>query len=470
MGTATAGVTNSLPGYWKGRNATVAAVLAVAIAIGPGPALAQGSSGIGIVRDAETEALIYDYIRPILKTAGVSRPDVMIVPSDAFNAFVTGRGNLFVNTGALIESETPNEIIGVLAHEIAHIANDDVASMTQQVEDTKIAMLLASILGVGAATAGAMAGMDGMTEATAGVLSTAAQIGQRSLLRYQRDKESAADRNAMRYLNATGQSGAGMLATLERLADDNLLLSAGANPYLQTHPLPRERVAEIESLIGRSQFTARKDPPELQLRHDLVRAKLIGFTWTPQQIQRRYPLGDDSLAARYARAIMTFRSGRPAQAVEQIDALIKSAPKNPYFYELKGQALFETGNPQAAIAPLRKSVSLAPNSNLLKILLGQALVATDDSGLAREAIEMLTAAMKGDPDVSAGYRALGRAYAMVDNIGMAQLATAQGLFAEGKYSEAKMQAERAQAKLKQGSPAWLRADDIVSYKPPPKAR
>jgi predicted Zn-dependent protease len=111
-------------------------------------------------------------------------------------------------------------------------------------------------------------------------------------------------------------------------------------------------------------------------------------------------------------------------------------------------------------------VSLAPNSNLLKVILGQALVATDDRAVAAEAVKLLSVAMQGDPDVTTGYRALARAYALLDDIPMAQLATAQGYFAEGRYKEARSQAERAQANLKTGSPAWLRADDIVSYKPP----
>jgi predicted Zn-dependent protease len=466
------GLTNSPRQAWKGRWRTAAliAVGAIAVATAPASTLAQSGGRIAIVRDAEAEALVYDYIRPILKAAGVSRPDVMLVPSQAFNAFVTGRGNIFVNVGALIDSETPNQIIGVLAHEIAHIANDDVAHMTQQIEDTKFAMLLAGLAGVGAMVAGGASGNEGVGQAGAGILTSAIQIGQRSLLSFRRDKESAADRNAIKYLNATGQSGAGMLATLQRLADDNLLVSQGANPYLQSHPLPRERVIEIENLISQSKYTGRTDPPELQLRHDLVRAKLVGFTWSPQNIQRRYPMGDTSLAARYARAILAYRTGKPGPAVEQIDALIKSAPDNPYFYELKGQTLLETGNAKAAVAPLRKAVALAPNSNLLKIVLGQAMVATEDSGLAAEAIKLLSAAMQGDPDVAAGYRALARAYAITDNVTMAQLATAQGLFAEGNYEEARMQAGRAQAKLKAGSPAWLRADDIVSYKPPPKSQ
>ncbi|MCR4282736.1 MAG: M48 family metalloprotease, partial [Bauldia sp.] len=389
-----------------------------------------------------------------------------LIPDQAFNAFVTGRGNLYINIGAIIDSETPNELIGVLAHETGHIAADDIAALNQQLEDTKVAVLLASIVGIGAAAAGAATGSQGASQVGAGIMSTAFGIGQRSMLTYQRSVESAADRAAIKYLNATGQSGAGMLATLKRLADQNLLTSQDANPYLFSHPLPRERVIELENLIGQSKFTDRKDSAELQLRHNLVRAKLVGFTWAPLNLNRRYPISDNSLPARYARAILAYRTGKPGPALEQIDGLIKSAPNNPYFHELKGQALLETGNPKAAIAPLRKAVGLSPNADLIKILLGQALVAADDKALAGEAIKILSSAMEGDPDIAAGYRSLARAYALTDNIAMAQLATAQGLFAEGNYKEAKAQATRAQAKLKTGSPPWLRADDIVAYKPP----
>jgi predicted Zn-dependent protease len=463
-------VTSSTAPGWKVRARAaiapgIAALVAAATALSPALTFAQGGR-VAIVRDAEAEALLYDYMRPLLKAAGVQRPDVLLVPSPEFNAFVTGLGNVFVNVGAIVDSETPNELIGVLAHEIGHIAANDVAHMTQQLEDTKLAMTLAGLVGLGAAVAGAATGSQGAGQVGAGIMTGALAIGQGSILRYQREKESAADRAAMKYLNATGQSGAGMLATLQRLADQTLLSSRGINPYLQSHPLPRERVIEIQSLLSQSQYTGRTDPAELQLRHDLLRAKLVGFTWETLNVMRRYPISDNSLAARYARAIVAYRTGKPGPAIEQIDGLIKSAPNNPYFYELKGQALLETGNPKAAVAPFRKAVSLAPNSNLLKIILGQALVATDDRSVAPEAIKLLSAAMQGDPDVSTGYRALARAYALVDDIGMAQLATAQGYFAEGNYKEARMQAERAQAKLKAGSPAWLRADDILNYKPP----
>lgn len=462
----TSRMTGALPVFAQGAlRAATALVMAAAMALPPAAASAQGGRSFAVVRDAEAEALIQEYLRPILKAAGVRQPDVQLIPSQQFNAFVTGRNNMFINVGTIIMSETPNELIGVLAHETAHMADDDVAQMTQAMEEAKFGMLLAGIAGIGAAAAGAATGSSEMGQAGAGVVSGAFGVAQRGLLRFQRSQESAADRAAVRFLNATGQSPRGMLNTLRRLADDNLFTSQGVNPYTQTHPLPRERVSEVEALVAQSKFANVEDSPALRVRHDLLRAKLVGFTWTPLNINRRYPISDNSLPARYARAILAYRTGQPAAAVKAIDDLIRGSPNNPYFHELKGQALLETGNPKAALAPLRRAVSLAPNAGIIKIMLGQALVAVGDRASAQEAIKLLSGSLQRDPDIVAGYRALARAHALDNDQAMAQLATAQGLFAEGNFKEARIQAERAQAKLKRGSPAWLRADDIVTYKP-----
>lgn len=454
------GVTSRRGRTWKVRASATA--FAGFIGLAPLPAFADS---VPIVRDAETEALLYDYLRPIMKVAGVQMPSVRIVPSDAFNAFVTDHDHMYVNVGTIIQSETPNELTGVLAHETGHIANEDVARLTQQLDDTKAALLIGSLIGVGAAAAGAATGSQGAAGVGTGIFTAGPSIAERSINTFRREQESAADRNAIKYLTATGQSGAGMLATMKRLADQNLLISQQVNPYLQSHPLPRERVIQIEALVAQSKFTNVKDSPELQRRHDLVRAKLVGFTWTNDKVLRRYPLSDQSLPAKYARAIVAYRTGKPDAAQKQIDALIVASPNDPYFYELKGQSLLEIGNQPGAVAAFRKAVALAPNSSILKILLGQAIIAGDKAGNAAEVVKLLTPALQNEPDMGVGYHALARAYALLNDIPMAQLATAQGLFSEGNYREAKAQAARAQAKLKTGSPAWLRADDIVSYKP-----
>src|SRR5690606_2200737 len=99
--------------------------------------------------------------------------------------------------------------------------------------------------------------------------------------------------------------------------------------------------------------------PELQLRHDLMRAKLAGFLDRGDTVARRYPASDTSLPARYARAIATYRHSDLRRAVTQIDGLIQSQPNNPYFHELKGQALLEGGRPAEAVGPLRHAVRLS---------------------------------------------------------------------------------------------------------------
>ncbi len=427
-------------------------------------ATAHAQSRVPIARDAEAEALLNDYLAPILKAAGIPKPKIHLVPRRDFNAFVAPGNRLFVNAGTIVESETPNEVIGVLAHEIGHLAANDPAQLQQVIQETKTVMMLAGLLSIGAAAAGSAVGSDAAAGAGATIFGSLGGIGARVVLRYKRGQEAAADRAAVNYLNATGQSSAGMLTTLSRLANQSLFATQLANPYLQSHPFPRERAITIENLALQSPIFGRRDTQQQQARHDLVRAKLVGFTMPQGEVYRRYPLSDQGLAGRYARAISEYRSGRPREAHRQIDQLIASAPRYPYFHELKGQALLESGQPAAAVPPLRRAVELS-GAGLINIMLGQALVATGERGNAAEAIRVLKLGLRDAPRAMAGYHSLARAYAVLDDIGMAQLVTAEGMVIQGNLKEAKIQATRAQAKLNRGSPPWLRADDIVSYKP-----
>jgi predicted Zn-dependent protease len=257
-----------------------------------------------------------------------------------------------------------------------------------------------------------------------------------------------------------------MVNVFARLADQQLFSASISDPYAISHPMAADRLAQIQELAEKSKNYGKVDDPALQARHDLVRAKFVAFTSSPQKTARAYPDTDDSLAAGYARAIVAYRYGDPKSAVARVDELIAAMPKNPYLWELKGQILLETGSPKAAIEPLRKAVALAPKEGLIRAMLGHALVASDDDRLLAEAVKELTKGIGDDPDQPIGYRQLAIAYARQGNIAMADLATAQGAFAGGDIQAAKQYATRAQANLKMGSPAWLRADDIVTYKKP----
>ena len=439
--------------------------LLMALAIGlPAPAArAQSVNSMpGVIRDAETEQLMRDYVTPVLRAAGVNvgATRVVLIGDRTFNAFVANGRKIFINVGALMDAKTPNEINGVQAHETGHIAGGHLSALHQEMSNA----MIMSVIGMLAGAAGVYAttrsegsyarpgnvGADAMGQA--GLILGPQEIVKRSLLSYVRGQEEAADRAAVKYLTATGQSAKGLLITLQRFQSDQLFMTSSIDPYLQTHPLPRERLSNLETAAKASPAYDVLDPPALQARHDLVRAKLVAFIGNTGEVSRRYPVSDTSLAARYARAITAYRFGRVADALPQVDALIAAQPGNAYFPELKGQ-----------IAPLRKAAAMAPAGLPIKDLLGHALVA---AGQPDEAIKLLTQVVQRDDDDPEAYTYLSMAYDAKGNLPQAQLAAAQGFFLAGRFVEARTQANRAKTQFKEGSAGWLKADDILNYRPP----
>jgi predicted Zn-dependent protease len=332
------------------------------------------------------------------------------------------------------------------------------------------------LLGLAAMAAGAVVGAPGLGQAGMGVAYGGQDAALRTLLAYRQDEESSADQAAVVFLNATKQSGRGMIETFEHMAD-KLKGIQGINPYLQTHPMPQQRMAQLRALVTSSPYYNNVDPAELQFRHDLMKAKLFGFLDDPQTAFNRYPDTDQSLPALYARAIATYRKLGVKVAMPQLDALIAAKPDWPYFYEIKGQFLFESGNAKAAVPPLREAVRLSPNEPLIRVILGQALLGTNDPKLVDEAITNLRTALAREDSSAMGYRQLANAYARKGEaakavgakkqfMAQAELASAEAYFYEGQLKLAKQQAKRAKAGFTDGTPNWIRADDILAFEVP----
>ena len=432
---------------------------------------AQQDKGLPILRDSEIEQLLRDYTRPILRTAGLEKQNIQIsiINEKTFNAFVADGRRIFVNYGAIMQSQTPNQLIGVLAHETGHLAGGHLAKLREQLAQAQTQMIVAMLLGVGAVVAGAKSSNANNGAGNIGVAAIAApqEAIRRTLLSYQRQQEENADRAGVKFLAATGQSAKGMYETFKRFTEESLFAARGADPYVMSHPMPSERVAALAELAQSSPYWDKKDDAALQLRHDMARAKTSGFMEASDTVYRRYPSANDSLPARYARAIATYRHGDLRSALGQIDGLIQVQPANPYFYELRGQALLEGGHPAEAIAPLRHAVQLSNNAPLIEMLLGQALVASDKKAYAEEAISILRAAVARETEAPLGYTQLAMAYGRKGNLAEADLASAQAAFLRGDNKTARDLASRAKTRFAIGTPGWVKADDIVSAKPLP---
>ena len=443
----------------------IASLLAMMMAFaGALPAQAQ-SGRLPLIRDAEIEGLMRIYTRPILKAAGLNPKAVRVylISDPRINAFVAGGQRIFINTGLLTESPTPNEVIGVLAHETGHIAGGHLARIGSELDRASVTAIVGMLVGLAAMVGGAAAGQTEAAQAGQGVMMGSQGLAQRNVLTYQRSMESAADQAALKYLKATGQSPKGMLTLFEKLASQSIATLQNVSPYVMSHPMPFERIRNLETAAKASPYFDKKDPPELMLRHQLMQAKLAGYQNSAKAVFRDYPTSDQSMPARYARAIAMYRQGDIKNALPVLDSLIKDLPENPYFWELKGQALMEYGRPSEALEPIRKAMKLLPNNGLIQILMAQALIGTNNKNNAKEAVSLLKKAQRTENDMPVLYQYLGMAYGKMGDIPRAELATAEFAMLRGDRKLALDKANAAQKLFKTGTPEWTRANDILTF-------
>jgi predicted Zn-dependent protease len=445
--------------FFTGLRTAVIVILAAQV-----PAAGAHAQQVSLIRDAETEALIAEYTGPIFKAAGVASQHVQVhlISDNSFNAFVINGQNMFINTGAILQSETPNQLIGVIAHETGHIKGSHNAKLQQLMEKMQTAALLLQVLSVGAIVGGAATGSSDTAQAGTAMMFGGQQIIVRSILSYVRQQESAADRAAVEFLNTSHQSPAGMLKVF-RYFQSQSIGSIRPDPYVLTHPMPAERIAQLQEIAEKSPYFNQKDSPQLQLRHDLVRAKISAYTYesNPQRVLRDYP--GDGLPAKYARAIVKFHTGGYQAAAPALDELIALQPQNPWFHELKGTFLLESGNAKDAVGPLRKAVALVPKSGFMRIELAQAILESG-TGTPQEALQMLRVALIDEDQSYLGYRLQSEAYGKLGRYPDADLSAALASFHRGDVKNAKMLAERAKNGLQQGTPSWLKADDLVNFR------
>jgi predicted Zn-dependent protease len=435
----------------KRRIARGAAALACA-ALSVVPASAQS-----LLRDAEIEAWMRDQTYPLLEAAGVPAAGIefLLVGDPSFNAFA-GPGVIGMNTGTFILSETPNEIEGVLAHEVGHLAGAHVVRGQEAMARAGRPALLSLVLGAALIAAGAP------PEAGMGAIGLGQSVGLSNYLAFSRGQESAADQAGLTYLEAVGSSGEGLVTTFQRLSNRQLLTSRRIDPYMQTHPLGAARVTALRDRASGLSHYEEEDSEEEVMRLRMIQAKINGFMDAPYTTLRRYPLSDQSAPARYARAVAYYRMSDLDQATREIDRLIEEQPDNPYFAELKGQMLFEHGQVRESVEPHRRSTELAPTEPLLRINLARALVATEDEAHVEEAIGLLRVALDQEPENGFGWTELARAQARLGNETLASLAQAEAYYAYRDLPSAHRFATRAAEALQAGSPEHQQALDILN--------
>ena len=429
-----------------------AAALALSLLI-----LAQPVRAQSILRDAETESMFADMSKPLIIAAGLSPRDVrvILINDESVNAFVVGGQTVYVHSGLINSADNANQVQGVIAHELGHIADGHVVLQSDGARPALGIMLVSLLLGVAAIAAGS-------AEGGAGIIAAGQQVAQSKFLAFTRVQEATADATAAKFLQDAGVSGKGFLQFFKKL--QSLEFRAGytnIDPFAQSHPLSGERVATLTNTLMQSPSWNTPFDPALEIRFQRVRAKLIGFVGEPPRTLNAYPPENQSVYAHYARAYAYHKAGYPEKANAEADALVATAPHDPYFLEVKGQILLESGKPFEALAPLREATQATNYQPLIATSFGHALIATEDPANYPEAEKVLRQAVSRDYENPFGWYQLGTVYDLRGDKARALLATAERASLSGDSRTAAFSARAAMAALPQNSVDWIRAQDIA---------
>lgn len=420
-----------------------------------GAAQAYAADDMNILRDEETEQDLKTMITPIFKQAGLS-PDTVrfiIVQSNEMNAFVAGGQNIFLYTDLILKTDNPEELFGVIAHESGHIADGHLFRGRIDMQHLSTEAILSQLFGVAVAIGG-HAPQGGMA-----VSSASNSLLMRTMLRHTRTQEGSADRAGVRFLQGAGLPVTGFLSFMKKLGSQELIPESEQSEYVQTHPLTQDRIDSLQHAVddGPPGHT----PPEWYEMHRRIKAKLLGYLFPDRALQDK----DTSVATQYGHAIAWFRKNEPDKALATVEPLIKAEPQNPYFYELKGQILFDNGHVDDAIQAYAKAAQLAPFSGLIRTAYAQSLLESRDKEkqgqYAAEAVKQLNLALDTEKQDSEPRHLLAIAYGKQGQEGLSSLQLAEEALLQGNSAFAKREAGLARVKLTRGTPAWQRATDIL---------
>ncbi len=410
----------------------------------------------GMIRDTEIEAELETMISPIAAAAGYApySINVRIVMNDTFNAFVTGTNTIYVHSGLILKAESANELLGVMAHEIAHIKAGHVPRMTEDISQAGTATALAALAAIAVAAGGS-------GDAAAGVFIGGTDRARRNLLSSIRRNEAVADEIGLKLLDKTKISAVGLRDLMQRLSRQRALPESRQSEYYTTHPGAAQRLLTYQDHVNNSPYSAYEMPKVVTQIFERVQTKLYAWSEQPQRVLEARDSARSPILQTYATAIAAYRRGQLDDALHAIDAALAKQPDDPYFHEFRGDILFSKALPDKSAQSYERAISLRPDSPQILVNLGRALLATGKDENLPRAIAAMETARDQEPTWSFIRRQLGIAYGKAGRLNEADISLAEEALLTGDPARAVQLAKRTLARGGMTDILESRANDIL---------
>lgn len=379
---------------------------------------------ISLIRDTEIENFLYEISLPIFKSANLNPNDIhfYIINDNNINAFVMGGQNIFVNTGTIIDFDTPDALLGIIAHETGHISGGHLARFNEQIGSMQNISIGSILLGIGALIAG-------VPELGQAIIYAGLQTQQQTILSYTRGQEEMADELATKYLNENNLSASALLYSMNKFYIDELSYSNNME-YYSTHPLSRNRKQFIENKIKNEHYLNDNFNKKYQDKFNFIKYKILAYN---NQIEIK---NGNSDYQKYANSIIYMKNNNIKKALSEINDLIKKYKNNPYFYELKGDIFLKNNNIKEALINYNIADNIIQNNTLIKKMIAFIIIKYDQQDLYQTAINNLNYISQKDTNDNSIFRLLAEVYYKNNETAMSYLNLSKYYVNLKKYDKA----------------------------------
>ena len=379
---------------------------------------------ISLIRDTEIENFLYEISLPIFKSANLNPNDIhfYIINDNNINAFVMGGQNIFVNTGTIINFDTPDALLGIIAHETGHISGGHLARFNEQLGSMQNISIGSILLGIGALIAG-------VPELGQAIIYAGLQTQQQTILSYTRGQEEMADELATKYLNENNLSASALLYSMNKFYIDELSYSNNME-YYSTHPLSRNIKQFIENKIKNEHYLNDNFNKKYQDKFNFIKYKILAYN---NQIEIK---NGNSDYQKYANSIIYMKNNNIKKALSEINDLIKKYKNNPYFYELKGDIFLKNNNIKEALINYNIADNIIQSNTLIKKMIAFIIIKYDQQDLYQTAINNLNYISQKDTNDNSIFRLLAEVYYKNNETAMSYLNLSKYYVNLKKYDKA----------------------------------
>ena len=360
-----------------------------------------------------------------------------LIKEDVYNAFAGPGGVIFINSGLLAAMESPDDLAGILAHEITHVLSRHISDRIDRSKQIGIVTLAGLVAAIALGAAGEGSAANAMM---VGSMAT----GQSMALAYSREDEMQADQLGLKILIKAGYHPAGLVSMMKKIRQKQWYDTNQIPTYLRTHPASEERMVYISAWIERQ-----KDLPEY-----LSEKGRADFDWIRTRVGALYGEKNQMLAhfsgevkkrpedplAHYGYGLILGRSGRFGEAAAHLKKTIARRAFDAQLLIDLGRVYFLDGRFSEALGTLEGAVAIDPVNPDGLYYLGRTQLALNKTSEAIAAFENLLRINPNHRDLM--YFA-GQAFGQQGNMEEAYYFLGRNYYNQGKIKTAIVQLEKA---------------------------